>query len=155
MIISVSYRYHIQLSALCFADIWYPVLLEVLVKFPGSKVHGANMGSAWVLSAPGGPTYVWKINHLFLNVVFIPLSVWCILSLCTVYIATCLIDPIIVAQPSQLLYLHFYASPRSSRCMNPNGTWSIENVLSAYRSSNSNRKVFVIKHEHTLSAVLL
>ena len=23
--------------------------------YPGSKVHGANMGHTWVLSAPGGP----------------------------------------------------------------------------------------------------
>ena len=26
-----------------------------LKKFPDSKVHGANMGPIWVLSAPGGP----------------------------------------------------------------------------------------------------
>ena len=29
--------------------------------FPDSKVHGANMGPTWVLSAPGGP-YVGPIN---------------------------------------------------------------------------------------------
>ena len=28
---------------------------------PDSKVHGANMGSTWVLSAPGGP-HVGPIN---------------------------------------------------------------------------------------------
>ena len=28
------------------------------VRFPDSKVHGANMGPTWVLSAPGGPHVV-------------------------------------------------------------------------------------------------
>ena len=30
--------------------VWYQLIL-----FPDSKVHGANMGLTWVLSAPGGP----------------------------------------------------------------------------------------------------
>ena len=29
--------------------------LKILVKLPDSKVHGANMGPTWVLSAPDGP----------------------------------------------------------------------------------------------------
>ena len=31
------------------------LLLRALYSFPDSKVHGANMGSTWVLSAPDGP----------------------------------------------------------------------------------------------------
>ena len=35
---------------------------------PDSKVHGANMGPTWVLSAPGGPHFghmnlaIWEVN---------------------------------------------------------------------------------------------
>ena len=29
--------------------------LKNINKFPDSKVHGANMGPTWVLSAPDGP----------------------------------------------------------------------------------------------------
>ena len=28
---------------------------KLLIKYPDSKVHGANMGPTWVLSAPDGP----------------------------------------------------------------------------------------------------
>ena len=29
--------------------------VEIMATFPDSKVHGANMGLTWVLSAPDGP----------------------------------------------------------------------------------------------------
>ena len=32
-------------------------LQQVLIKAPDSKVHGANMGPIWVLSAPDGPLF--------------------------------------------------------------------------------------------------
>ena len=40
--------------------LWYrhwimTLLLNLLLKVPDSKVHGANMGPTWVLSAPDGP----------------------------------------------------------------------------------------------------
>ena len=30
-------------------------LIVVLIDYPDSKVHGANMGPTWVMSAPDGP----------------------------------------------------------------------------------------------------
>ena len=33
----------------------YVMFSRVLCCFPDSKVHGANMGPTWVLSAPDGP----------------------------------------------------------------------------------------------------
>ena len=33
---------------------WLDIAMIVLI-FPDSKVHGANMGPTWVLSAPDGP----------------------------------------------------------------------------------------------------
>ena len=34
---------------------WAMVAAAVLIYNPDSKVHGANMGPTWVLSAPDGP----------------------------------------------------------------------------------------------------
>ena len=43
-------------------DVEYEFHLMLLTgKFPDSKIHGANMGPTWVLSAPGGP-HVRPIN---------------------------------------------------------------------------------------------
>ena len=47
--------------------------LVVLHAFPDSKVHGANMGPTWVLSAPGGP-HVSPMN----------LAIWVRLSRCEI-----------------------------------------------------------------------
>ena len=43
---------------------------EVMKEYPDSKVHGANMGPTWVLSAPGGP-HVGTMN-LAIRVSFCP-----------------------------------------------------------------------------------
>ena len=34
---------------------WWPTFGPVYVRYPESKVHGANMGPTWILSAPDGP----------------------------------------------------------------------------------------------------
>ena len=31
------------------------IIIYYMVRYPDSKVHGANMGPTWVLSAPDGP----------------------------------------------------------------------------------------------------
>ena len=46
--------------------------------YPDSKVHGANMGPTWVLSAPGGP-HVGPMNlaiRVMLSEPFKPSAVW-------------------------------------------------------------------------------
>ena len=42
-------------SRLIAVSIISRIKVMVMVIFPDSKVHGANMGSTWVLSAPDGP----------------------------------------------------------------------------------------------------
>ena len=45
-------------SPVCKGQTWYLLTnswIIVLRSFPDSKVHGANMGSTWVLSVPDGP----------------------------------------------------------------------------------------------------
>ena len=38
-----------------FSDLWIEGCCHSLNSFPDSKVHGANMGTTWVLSTPDGP----------------------------------------------------------------------------------------------------
>ena len=47
-----------------------PMLTKICVAIPDSKVHGANMGPTWVLSAPDGP-HVGPMN----------ISIWDMVSL--------------------------------------------------------------------------
>ena len=54
---------------LCSCDFWHHAKknsISILKLYPDSKVHGANMGPTWVLSAPDGP-YVGPI-HLALRI---------------------------------------------------------------------------------------
>ena len=44
--------YIISYSVIIYVDI---VLSILFLHIPDSKVHGANMGPTWVLSAPDGP----------------------------------------------------------------------------------------------------
>ena len=46
--------------------IHFTPVLECMKGTPGSKVHGANMGPTWVLSAPDGP-HVGPLNSQYVS----------------------------------------------------------------------------------------
>ena len=52
----------------------YSLLIWIRWYFPDSKVHGANMGPTWVLSAPDGP-HVGPLN-LAIRVVYVTSCRW-------------------------------------------------------------------------------
>ena len=61
------------------SQIWHSYTISPCSWFepiPDSKVHGANMGPTWVLSAPGGP-HVGLMNLAIRDVIAMLLSGWC------------------------------------------------------------------------------
>ena len=64
---AINCVYKIKLSAWFY--IWY-ISIDVNVSdgIPDSKIHGANMGPTWVLSAPDGP-HVGPVNLVTRDVI--------------------------------------------------------------------------------------
>ena len=66
----LSHRYHVTVNVLEVRR-W-----TTLTGFPDSKVHGANIGPTWVLSAPDGPMLApwYLLSGLFMIGRFVPLT---------------------------------------------------------------------------------